>query len=423
MLAEMPVNIKVNRKVFNDVYCPFLHDATRTQIFFGGSSSGKSVFLAQRTVIHILEGGRNYLICRAVARTIKKSVFTEIKKVIIDWGMLSEFKINETDLTITCMNGYQIIFSGLDDIEKMKSITPAKGVITDVWVEEATEAKIADIKQLMKRQRGGDEGIRKTLTLSFNPILQTHPIYVEYFTDIAWADDQTKHIDGNLIILKTTYKDNRFLTEQDVYDLENEKDSYFYSVYTLGNWGVLGDVIFTNWKVLDLSEMQDQFVNHINGLDFGFASSPAAMPVTHYDKKKKTIYIYDELYEHGLTNDLLADEIKTYIGGDPVVCDSAEPKSIAELRKYGVNARAAKKGKDSVNFGIQWLQQQSIIIDAKCVKTVSEFQQYQWKKDKDGNSIKAPVDKNNHIIDGLRYAYEDEMMEYRLEAEENPFYN
>jgi phage terminase large subunit len=347
-------------------------------------------------------------------------VFQEVKKVIKKWKMSAEFKINESDLTITCNNEYQILFAGLDDVEKLKSITPAKGEITDVWLEEATEAQKDDVKQLLKRQRGGSEDTPKRLTLSYNPIVQTHWIYEEYFAPLAWADDQTEYSGDGLTILKTTYKDNRFLTAADVADLESEKDQYFYDVYTLGKWGVLGDVIFTNWKVQDLADMHNHFTTRRHGLDFGFSADPAAMPVTHYDRKHKTIYIYDELYERGLDNEALAREVKKLVDRDLVTCDSAEPKSISELCKYGVNAIGAVKGKDSVNFGIQWLKRQTIIIDKKCVKTRTELQQYQWKKDKDGNSMRVPTEKNNHIIDGLRYAYEADMEGYSPIPEKQP---
>jgi len=145
------IPVKVSKKVFNTVYLPHLTNYARTQIFYGGSSSGKSVFLAQRAVWDILKGGRNYLITRAVAKTIKRSVFQEVKKVIKKWKLLAEFKINESDLTITCNNEYQILFSGLDDVEKLKSIAFKKGVLTDIVVEEATETEQKSIKQLMKR--------------------------------------------------------------------------------------------------------------------------------------------------------------------------------------------------------------------------------------------------------------------------------
>ena len=402
----MAINVEVEPEVFNKAYLPYLEAEQRTQIFYGGSGSGKSVFLSQRCILDLLKGGRNYLVCRAVGKTIRRSVFNEIRKVIADWNLNNLFSINKTDGMITCVNGYQILFVGLDDVEKVKSITPEKGVITDIWIEEATETEANTIKELYKRQRGGRGTIKKRLILSFNPILQNHWIYVTYFSAIGWADDQTVHQDERLLILKTWYIHNRFLTVDDVRDLENETDPYYYNVYTLGNWGVLGNVIFTNWRMEDLSSFRNQFVNRRHGLDFGFSSDPAAMPVTHYDQKRKTIYIFDELYEYGLTNDLLAAEVLKLIGQDYVTCDSSEPKSIAELRKHGVRARPAVKGKDSVLFGIQWLQQQTIIIDIRCINSRNELQQYKWKEDKDGNAIKIPIDKNNHIIDGLRYAYE-----------------
>jgi phage terminase large subunit len=424
-MSRDEITVEISRKVFNPAYLPYLDDGTETQIFYGGSSSGKSYFLAERVVYDLLGGRRNYLICRKVGKYVMKSVWIEVENVIAAWGLDDLFEKNKTDRTITCTeNGKQAIFTGLDEPQKLKSIRAKSGAITDLWIEEATEAEPNDIKELEKRQRGGDEGTPKRLVLSFNPIMQSHWIYTRYFGAIGWADRQKEHRDGGLSILKTTYQDNRFLTRQDVDRLENETDKYYHDVYTLGNWGVLGDVIFTNWTVEDLSDRRDQMTNHRNGLDFGFSADPAGMPVTHYDKKKKTIYIYDELYEHGLTNDLLAGEIKRLIGRwtkdangqtvctgtEYVICDSAEPKSIAELQGYKVNALAAKKGKDSVNFGIQWLQQQNIVVDKKCVKTQMELQQYQWKKDKDGRSIKVPSDKNNHILDGLRYAYENDMV-------------
>jgi phage terminase large subunit len=312
-------------------------------------------------------------------------------------------------MLITCSNGYQIIFAGLDDVEKMKSLAPARGAITDIWVEESTEVEKNSIKQLYKRQRGGDDNTPKRLSMSFNPILQSHWVYEEYFSKIGWADKQTEYKTDELSILKTIYKDNRFLTPNDIKDLENETDKYYYAVYTEGQWGVLGNVIFTNWRVEDLSKLRDQFTNIRNGLDFGFSSDPAALVTTHYDRMRKIIYIYNELYETGLTNDVLAEQAKDKIGKDRVACDSAEPKSIAELQNFGVDAYPVKKGKDSVNFGIDWLKQQTIIIDTSCINTRNEFQQYKWKEDAGGNALKIPVDKNNHLIDALRYAYEDDM--------------
>ncbi len=406
------INVNIPKSAFNTAYLPYIENQARVQIFFGGASSGKSKFvIGQRTIYNLLQGGHNYLICRQTKTSIRGSVATEIQKVIEEWGLHDLFSVNKTDGTVTCENGYQAVFAGLDDVEKLKSITFKKGVLTDIIVEEATETQKNSVKQLMKRQRGKvADGIKKTITLLFNPIMKTHWIFSEYFSSLGWADDQKEYTSDKLTILKTTYKDNRFLEQEDIDDLENETDDYFKNVYTLGNWGVLGDVIFTNWRIEDLSGMQDQFTNRRNGLDFGFSSDPAAMPVTHYDKTRKTIYIFRELYETGLTNDILASRITELIGDDRVVCDSAEPKSIQELTNHGVRAAGAKKGKDSVTFGIDWLKQQTIIVDKSCVNTQNELSQYHWKKDAGGNSLKIPVDKNNHLIDALRYAYEDDMV-------------
>ena len=408
--------VTIDDSVFNEVYLPYLADTTRTQIFYGGSGSGKSVFLAQRCVIDLMQGGRNYLILRAIAKTIRHSVFKEIDKLIKNWNLNDLFNVNKSEMVITCSNGCQAIFAGLDDVEKLKSITPEKGVITDVWVEEATETAEDDITQLNKRMRGidaysDDPSLPKRLTLSFNPIVRSHWIFNRYFKGIGWTDKQTEHHDDELLILKTWYKHNRFLTEQDVADLENEEDEYFYKVYTLGDWGVLGDVIFTNWEVQDLSDRRDDFDNIRDGQDFGYASDPAAYIKSHYDKKHKVIYVFDEMYQTGLDNEALAENIKSLVGYRTVMCDSAEPKSIDELKKYGIDARSALKGPDSIRHGIQWLQKHKIIVDRRCVNFIHELEQYHWKKDKWGESLPVPVDKNNHGIDALRYAYSYDMTE------------
>jgi phage terminase large subunit len=405
----------------NPVYHSHIDNLSRVQIFFGGSSSGKSVFLAQRDVIRLMRGGRNFLVCRQVGRTLRGSVIQEVKSVISEWGLDDYFSINKTDGTVTHRNGYQIVFAGLDDVQKLKSIRPIKGAFTDVRVEEATETERQTVKQLFKRQRGGDPNTKKCITLSFNPILQINWIYQEYFKSISWADDQREFSSEDLSILKTTYKDNQFLTPDDIKDLESETDKYYRDVYTLGKWGVLGNVIFTNWRMEDLSKMRDQFTNRRNGLDFGFSSNPAALHRSHYDRMRKKIYVFGELYETELTNDILAQRLIDKIGKDAIKCDSAEPKSIKELRNYGVNAYGARKGKDSVQHGIQWLKQQEIILDLSCVNARNELMTYHYKEDASGNATETPVDKDNHWIDATRYAYEDDMEKRTVRRGASPF--
>lgn len=408
--------MKCRMKV-NNVYLPYLKDETSIQIFFGGASSGKSVFLSQRVVLDLMEGGRNYLVIRKVGKTIRQSVFNEICKAIKDTGLEQFFYVSMTSMTITAFNGFQVIFCGLDDPQKIKSITPAKGALTDIWIEEATEISYDDFKEIIKRLRGISK-VQKRITLSFNPILKDHWIYKEFFLNV-WEDNKRFYKDERVLILKTTYKDNRYLTEQDKQALESEKDAYYYDVYTLGKWGILGNVIFKNWRVEDLSWLKGKADNIRNGLDFGFAKDPAALTHTHYDRKRKIIYILDELYATELTNDILAREVKRIVGDSLVVCDSEEPKSIQELRQYGVNAIGARKGKDSVNHGIQWLKQQTIIVDVKCQAHKNELMKYKWREDANGNVLPIPVDRDNHLMDALRYAYESEFRNLRMM--ESPF--
>jgi phage terminase large subunit len=400
--------IEVNGGAFNKAYLPFIDEKSelrnrRVQIFFGGASSGKSYFIAQRVVADATNG-RNTLVLRNVARTVRGSCWNEIIKAINTSGASRHFSISKTEMLITCnLNGAQILFAGLDDVEKIKSITPANGVLTDIWIEEATETSYDDFKQLEKRLRG-ESRHPKRITLSFNPIYREHWLYREFFG--GWTDGATEYKGDGLSILKTTYKDNRFLTEDDRLALENEKDPYYREVYSLGNWGVLGDVIFRNWRVDDLSTFNTD--KPLFGLDFGFSSDPAAGVKVHYDRGAKKIYILDELYEKGMTNSQLAETLKPWCGQHYITCDSSEPKSIKELQNLGIRAVGAKKGQDSVMHGIQWLQGHEIIVDIKAQHMRNELQLYQWRKDKDGASMRVPEDRNNHLIDALRYCLEHE---------------
>lgn len=403
----MNVLLEISPNIFNSIYLNYqLKNQNRYQIYFGGSSSGKSVSLAQRCILDVLKG-RNYLVVRNVGATLRNSCFNELKKQIYQFQLSDYFKINGTEMIITCLlNKKQIILKGLDDSEKIKSITPIDGVITDIWVEEATECDYRAVKQLDKRLRGVSN-FKKRLTLSFNPILKDHWIYREYFS--IWEDGKQYIENDGISILKTTYKDNSFLEKDDIAALENEPDEYYRQVYTYGNWGILGNIIFKNWEVRDLSNVKSTFDNFYNGLDFGFSKDPDALVHMHYDSARCILYILDELYEVGQNSDQLAENTKKMIGDEIVTCDSAEPRMIDELNRQGVNAYPARKGKDSVLFGIDWLQRQKIVVDVHCQNTKNELQKYRWMEDKNGNVLPKPLDKDNHLIDAIRYGCEDIM--------------
>ena len=404
------------RSLMNEAYAVHLNAMQPRQIFFGGSSSGKSFgVLAQRTVRDVMTGKRNYLICRKVAGTIRRSCFNEIWKCITRMDLENEFERNKSEMIITHKpSRFQILFSGLDDVEKVKSITPEKGVITDILVEEATEIDYDDYKQLDKRLRGdtGDSTIKR-ITMLFNPILQDHWIYTEFFAG-KWDDSKDFYCDDQLLILRTTYKDNRWLTADDVRKLEDETDKYYYDVYTMGKWGILGNLIFANWEIRDLSEIMAATHHFHNGQDFGFYPDPAAFVRCAYARAKKEIYIFQEDGGTDMTNDILAELIKPIIRKEVLTCDSAEPKSIQELNNFGINAVPAVKGPDSLEFGIKWMQRQKIFVDPRCVNLILELKKYKYQEDRNGRVLPKPVDRDNHWIDATRYALESVMLETKV---------
>ena len=228
------VNIKISKKVFNDVYIPYLNNTDRYLVFFGGGSSGKSYFIAQRYIYKLLNPTRcNLLVVRQTGDTHRKSTFPLLKQVISNWNLGDHFKINESDMRIVCLlTKNEVAFAGLDDVEKIKSITFANGELTDIWIEEATECQEKDVNQLKVRLRGGKS--KKQMVLSFNPINIQHWIKAHF-------------IDSKLAtVCFSTYKDNKFLTDDDRKALEDLKliDEYTYNVYCLGHWGILGKTVF-----------------------------------------------------------------------------------------------------------------------------------------------------------------------------------
>lgn len=230
----MQINIRISKKVFNPVYLPYLANTDRYLVFYGGGSSGKSYFIAQRYIYKLIHPVRCNLLCvRQTGDTNRKSTFPLLKQVISNWNLAEHFKVNESDMRIKCLlTGNEVAFAGLDDVEKIKSITFENGELTDIWVEEATECQEADINQLKVRLRGGKS--KKQMVLSFNPINIQHWIK-RHFIDSGLAT-----------VCFSTYKDNKFLTDDDRKALEDLKrsDEYTYNVYCLGQWGILGKTVF-----------------------------------------------------------------------------------------------------------------------------------------------------------------------------------
>lgn len=393
-MARIVLNLK--KALFNDCYWPHLQDYSRRyEVYYGGAGSGKSVFITQKLLLKALNRKRKVLIIRKYGTTLKDSVFQLVVDMLKKWGIYDMCKINLSTYTITLPNESVFLFKGMDDSEKIKSITD----ITDIWCEEATELSEDEYTQLDLRLRALAGDLQ--LIVSFNPVSKTNWVFKRWFAEgVVTAADT--------MILKTTYKDNRFLPDSYIQALEakiNTNPNY-YKIYALGEFITLDKLVFYNWKV---EEFNHADINGalLVGLDFGFVNDISALVASILDEENKKIYIFKEWGETGKTNKDLANVIKSLgFNKSLIIADAAEPKSIQEIKAEGIQKiRACTKGKDSILHGIQKLQQYEIIVHPSCIGIITEFENYTWKKDKaSGEYINTPVDAFNHYIDSLRYS-------------------
>ena len=376
----------------------------RYRVLYGGAGSGKSHYVAQEILLNMLDDNRySCLVVRKTSKSIRISVFRLLVEMISEYNLTHLFAINKTEMSFHCVNGSSLITSGLDDVEKLKSVAN----VNRIWVEEASEITERDFSQLDLRMRGTSE-IGYQMTLTFNPVSELHWLKKRFF-DVG---------DPQAFVMKSTFKDNPFLDDKYIQTLKamEEQDYQYYRIYALGEWGSIGNLVYTNWEKQDLSSVKRTFDNYYNGLDFGFSSDPTAFVRVHLDAKQKIIYITDEMYLVQEHLDDLADKLNRIVPNEYVTCDSSEPRSIADLKRRGVKALAAKKGPGSIEHGIRWLQGHKIVVDVNCTNAIKELTSYKWKEDKDGNVIAKPVDDNNHLLDALRYCLESEMLQSKLKV-------
>jgi len=386
----------------NKTFAPLWFDRNRFIVVKGGAGSGKSVDAHLRVVYRMIaEKGHNYAIIRKVGRTNSISTIPLIRRCISDWGLWNFFIENKSSQTITCVNGNQIKFLGLDDIEKMKSITFDTGPLTDVLVEEATEITERDFNQMNLRLRGLAR-VPFQVTMLFNPVSDTHWIKRRFF-------DNPGDIRGRLTIHESTYLDNRFIDRDYKNELEALKnvDRMYYDIYALGKWGSVGNLVFRNVKYGPCPYKPEDFDEIIAGQDFGFNHYNAIELIGLKDGDK---YSFGELYVRHMTNDeVIAENEKKAILSKRHLCtaDSAEPKSIKEWRQAGYNVEGAKKGPDSVKTGISWLNRGTWHVDPdKCPGLASELSTYKWRENRDGNPMDEPVNFKDDAIAACRYASE-----------------
>lgn len=390
-------------KVVGKGYGAFWRFKGRYRVVKGSRASKKSATTALWLVKSIMQHPQaNAIVIRKTYRTLKNSCFAQLKWAIKRLHVEPWWKCTESPLELTYIpTGQKIMFRGLDDPLKVTSITVDVGYLCWGWIEEAYEiTSESDFDMLDESIRGElPPDLWKQWTITFNPWNEHHWIKARFF-------DEPK---PDVLAMTTDYRCNEWLDASDLKMFEEMKarNPRRYQVAGLGNWGIVDGLVLENWeeRAFSLDDVRD--FETFAGLDFGYTNDPTAFVIGFLDKTSRVLYIYDEIYERGLSNMNIYERIKAAgYSKERITADSAEPKSIDELRSYGLRVSPAQKGKDSVMAGIQWLQDCKIVIHPRCVNFITEISNYTWEKDKFGKLLNRPIDDFNHCVDALRYSCE-----------------
>ena len=383
----------------------------RYRVCKGSRASKKSKTTALNMIYRIMRYPQaNLLVVRKVFGTLKDSCYAELKWAISRLGVSALFECKLSPLEITYKpTGQKIYFRGLDDPLKITSITVDNGFLCWLWIEEAYEINSEDDFNMLDESIRGAvpeaTGLFKQITLTFNPWNERHWIKRRFF-DAKNAD---------VLAMTTNYMCNEWLDEADkrVFEQMKINNPRRYRVAGLGEWGIVDGLVYENWRegVFDVRDIVSEHTQSVFGLDFGYTNDPSALFCGIVDTAAKKLYVFDEVYEKGMSNERIFEVISARGYAKERICaDCAEPKSIARLRELGLRRMtAARKGKDSIMNGIDYLQGFEIIIHPSCENFINEIGNYAWEKDKFGNCINRPEDKFNHLMDAMRYAVEDLM--------------
>lgn len=403
--------VKSVRDFVGGGYDDFWRFKGRYRVCKGSRASKKSKTTALWYAIWLNKKGyenANLIVFRKTYRTIKDSCFTDLQWALERIGKIHEWNITLSPLEMTRKEtGQKILFRGLDDTLKVTSITVKKGCLCWAWLEEAYEVMKEDDFNVLDESIRGEcpKPLFKQWTITFNPWNEHHWLKKRFFDD---PDEET-------LAMTTNYMCNEWLDAADIKVFEDmrKRNPRRYAVAGLGGWGIVDGLVYENWKEEAFDHRSAAFrkahpgLVSAFGIDFGYTNDPSTLFCGLLDQENKQLFVFDEMYEKGMSNRRIADRVSQMgYGKEQITADCAEPKSIDELKGYGMRVRPAQKGKDSVQNGIQWIQELEIIIHPRCVNFITEISNYTWDKDKFGNTLNIPIDDFNHLMDAMRYALE-----------------
>ena len=373
----------------------------------GSRASKKSKTAALWIISHLIQYPEaNAIYIRKTERTLKDSCYSDCKWAIHRMGLDKWFTCRLSPLEIEYkITGQRILFRGCDDPLKLTSISVPKGYLCWAVFEEAYEiTKESDFDMIDESIRGElPAGYFKRIFVLLNPWSEKTWIKRRFFDPPN---------DDNKLAITTTYKCNEWLTPDDlrIFDDMKIRNPRRYAVAGEGCWGITDGLVYENWKEekFDIDKIRSKpgMVSAF-GLDFGYTNDPSTLFCGLLDQKEKRLFVFDEMYEKGMSNRRIAETVREMgYSKERITADSAEPKSIDELKGLGLRVKAAEKGKDSIKNGIQWIQDLEIIIHPKCVNFVTEISNYVWAQDKFGTKLNVPIDDFNHLMDAMRYALE-----------------
>lgn len=399
-------------EMVSKAYAPLFNSRQRYIAYKGSRGSGKSEAEATKVIYDVVTKPYvNWLVLRRYANTNRQSTFTLLQKVANRMGVGSLFQFNSSLPEITYKpTGQKILFRGADKPLSITSISVETGNLCRLWVEEAyqleSEEAFETVDESMRGVIDDPNGYYQTV-LTFNPWNERHWLKKRFF-------DQDTRVDNSLA-LTTTYKDNPFLDDDYVSRLLEMKirNPRRARVAVDGEWGVAEGLVYENFVVerFDLKNVfKDSVIVH--GLDFGFTHDPTSFIEAAVNTKTKDIYVFNELYQTAM----LTPHIKQWLiqngyHNSEIFADAAEPRLIAELRAGGIKRiRKSRKPNGSIMYGIDYIQGYKIHVLPKCVHTIEELNSYAFDKDKNGDWLNKPIDKDNHLMDALRYAMEPLIM-------------